>query len=388
MARKADEPRNGHNQGSVYLRGDGRWVAVVSVGYTSEGRQARKSFYAKTEGEAKRKLRQALARLDKGGGFGDDKLTIGTFLDRWLEDSVKPSLSASTYKTYRSIIINHLSPGLGKVRVTKLTPAQIRTFLNQKTEDGCSAALVRYMRVVLAAALQQALHDEIVIRNVASLTDAPRATQFEASPLTADEANRFLAAARSDRLEALYSVALSLGLRQGETIGLRWQDIDLEAGMLHVRNQISRIDDGYRFVELKTKASRRILPIPREVLDSLKRHKRRQLEDQLFAGDRWVSLNLVFASTIGTPLEPSNLRLHYKGLLERAGISDRRYHDLRHSCGSLLIARGVQQGVVKEILGHSRIATTMDNYVHVDIDSMRDATDRMSDLFSADKVSS
>ena len=381
-------PRNGHNQGSVYQRSDGRWVAVVSVGYTSEGRQARKSFYAKTEVEAKRKLRQALATIDKGGAFGDDQLTVGAFLDRWLEDTVKPARAPSTYRGYSSVIRIHLKPGLGKTKLTKLTPAHVRRFLIQKTVDGCSLSLVKFMRVLLVNALNQALRDEIIVRNVAALSEAPKPSLFEASPLTVQEAVTFLTVVKKDRLEALYSVAISLGLRKGETLGFRWQDIDLDAGVMQVRNQVERTAQGYAFVQLKTTKSRRILPIPQQVVASIKAHKRLQLEDRLLAGSRWVALDLVFASSIGTPMDPSNLSKHFKHSLEKANISHHRFHDLRHSCGSFLVAKGVPQRVVMEILGHSQIGTTMNTYVHVDIDAMRLATDQMGELFGLEKASS
>jgi len=199
--------------------------------------------------------------------------------------------------------------------------------------------------------------------------------------LTPQEAGVFLAAARGDRLEALYAVAVGLGLRQGEICGLRWEDVDVERGRLSVRKQVQRIGGKARLVDLKTRQSRRTIALPRVIAAQLRAHKVCQNEERLLARERWQDWSLVFPSTIGTPLEPSNLTKRYKALLAGAGLPAIRFHDLRHSCASLLIAQGISPRVVMETLGHSQIGLTMNTYAHISPEVQQQAAAAMDALF-------
>jgi integrase len=228
---------------------------------------------------------------------------------------------------------------------------------------------------------------ELVTRNAAALVKPPKAKRtFKAKPLTKEEAERFLQQTISNRDEALYSVALSLGLRQGEALGLRWSDIDLEQGVLHVRHQLQWTTDKPSrpaLVEPKTSRSVRTLTMPPTVIADLKAHRRRQLEEQLLAGGRWQGQqwDLVFPTSIGTPYHHVNLLNRFEALLRKAGLEERRYHDPRHSCASFLVAKGVHPRVVMQYLGHADFTTSMKIYSHVELDSIKEATDAMDDLF-------
>lgn len=191
------------------------------------------------------------------------------------------------------------------------------------------------------------------------------------------EAKQLLAAAEDDRLGALYSVALALGLRQGEALGLSWEDVDFESRRLHIRHGLQRIAGELRLVEPKTRQSRRTIALPLVVIDALQHHKARQSQDRLLAGTRWHETGLVFTSTIGTPIEVGNLRRSFWRLLDKAGLPRMRFHDLRHSCASLLLVQGVSARVVMETLGHSNISITMDTYTHVLPELQRQAADAM-----------
>jgi integrase len=195
--------------------------------------------------------------------------------------------------------------------------------------------------------------------------------------LAAEEAKRLLAAAENDRLAALYSVALALGLRQGEALGLSWEDVDLTSRRLHVRHGLQRIAGELRLVEPKTRQSRRTIALPTVVIDALQHHKARQSQERLLAGTRWHETGLGFTSTIGTPIEVGNLRRQFWRVLEKAGLARMRFHDLRHSCASLLLVQGVPARVVMETLGHSNISITMDTYTHVLPELQRQAADAM-----------
>ena len=250
---------------------------------------------------------------------------------------------------------------------------------------GLSPRTVQYARAVLRKALNQALRWGLVPRNVATLVDPPRSKRHEIVFFAPDQANAFLDTARGDRLEALYRVALSLGLRQGEALGLRWEDVDLERGVLRVRVALQRIDGVPQLVEPKTPRSHRTIALPRPLAAHLRAHRTRQITERL-ACPRWQDWDLVFPSSVGTPLSPQNLTKRYKALLRDAGLPAMRFHDLRHSCASLLLAQGVPARVVMETLGHSQIGLTLNTYAHVMPELQRQAAEAMERLFPADSA--
>ena len=374
--------RRGQGEGSIYQRADGRWVGSVTIGY-EDGKQKRKSFYGKTRKEVKEKLTTAVADQQRGLPVAfDERLTLGAFLDEWLEHSVKPSVRPSTYKSYSGLVRLHLKPVLGHHRLTKLEPQHVQRFMNRKLKSGLSPRTVDYCRAVLRRALNQALRWGHVPRNVATLVDPPRAKRPEIQPLTPDEAKALLDAVAGDRLEALYAVALAVGLRKGEALGLRWDDVDLEAGTLSVRKQLQRVDGKLQLVDLKTDRSRRTITLPSISVDALRRHRVRQLEERLVAGRRWSDSGLVFTTTIGTPIDARNLSRWFHEHRERAGIRRVRFHDLRHTCATLLLVQGVHPRVVMDILGHSQISLTLDTYSHVIPSLQAEAAEKMDALLS------
>ncbi len=377
--------RRGHNEGSIYQReSDGKWCAVVNLGY-ADGRRKRKSIYGKTRKEVAEKLKVALRDQQQGLPVAVERQTVAQFLDRWLADVVRGSVRPRTHDSYAQLARLYLTPALGRHQVAKLEPRQVQAALNDLRARRLSARTVRSARAVLCQALGQALKWGLVARNVAALTEAPRVERHEFQILDPDQARRFPDAVRGDRLEALYAVALALGLRQGEALGLRWQDVDLDAGALHVRVALQRrVKEAPRLVEPKTRRSRRTLPLPKEVAAHLRAHRARQLEDRLRAGQVWQgdARGLVFATAIGEPLDDRILRYRFKILLERADLPRIRFHDLRHSCASLLVAQDVHPRLVMEILGHSEIGTTMNIYSHVIPDAMREAVGALDRLLA------
>lgn len=233
---------------------------------------------------------------------------------------------------------------------------------------------------MLRTALGVARRWELVDRNVATLVDPPRAKRPKIRPLEPAEARRFLESVRGDRLEALYSVALALGLRQGEALGLRWQDVDLDAGILRVRQQLQRVDTKLTLVEPKTERSRRTLVLPPTIVEQLREHGKRQIAEKLWAGSKWVENDLVFSNRVGAPTQARSVIEDFHKALLNAGLPRIRFHDLRHSCATLLLVQGVSPRVVMDILGHSEIAMTMDTYSHVVPELQRDAANRMEDV--------
>ncbi|HEV2073261.1 MAG TPA: site-specific integrase [Thermomicrobiales bacterium] len=225
------------------------------------------------------------------------------------------------------------------------------------------------------------MRQDLVQRNIATLVHPPRILEYEAHNLTPDEANRLLAVVRGDRLEALYLVSLILGLRQGEALGLRWEDVNLAAGTMTIRRQLQVINGQPTFTEPKTQRSRRTIPLPAPVIDMLTRHRTRQKEDRLAAGGRWQSQwGLVFADELGAPASLSALRRNFRDARTRADLPHMRWHDLRHATSSFLAARGVHPIVAQAILGHASLATTLSVYTHARADANREATDLLGDL--------
>jgi len=241
------------------------------------------------------------------------------------------------------------------------------------------------VRTLLRMALNQALKWGLVQRNVAALVDAPRAVRFEVQPIDQKQALAFLDALKGDRLEALFTVALSLGLRRGESLGLRWQDIDFENRTLRVCQQLQRIDKKLVFDEPKTKSSRRILGLPDSLAAKLREHRTRQLEQKMAAGSEWKEGGLVFTTSLGTPIDPRNVKRRLDSILDKAKLPHFRIHDLRHFCASLLLAQGVELKVVSQILGHTQIRVTADIYTHVLPQTQKAAIDLLDSLLTGTK---
>jgi integrase len=249
--------------------------------------------------------------------------------------------------------------------------------INSQLAAGFSGKSVVYMLQVLRTALALAVRWDIVPRNVARLADRPRIERKTINPLTPEEARKFLGSIRGHRLEALFSVALALGLRQGEALGLRWEDVDFRDGTLCVRHQLQRINGKLTLVPPKTERSRRTLVMPTAIVQRLKEHEKRQVAERLWAGTRWHETGLIFANRNGGPTQARRVIEQFHQALEHAGIRRIRFHDLRHSCATLLLVQGVSPRVVMEVLGHSEIALTMNAYSHVVPELQRDAAERM-----------
>lgn len=374
----------GNQEGSIFQRADGRWCAVVSLGWRN-GKRHRKHFYGRTRGDVREQLTAAMRTHQQGLPVDPERQTVGQFLDRWLTDCAKPSVRPSTFRSYEQLARLHLTPAFGRVLLPKLSPQHVQRFLNEKLAAGLSPRTVQYLCVLLRGALSQAVKWGLVARNVATLVSPPRVRRAEIRPFGPEEARTFLAAVASDRLEALYSVALAVGLRQGEALGLQWSDIDLDRATLTVRQALQWVDSKLVLVEPKSDRSRRTVPLPATTVRALRSHRARQLQERLLAGTRWQETGFVFTTSIGTPCDPHSVRRRYKAALKAAGLPTQRFHDLRHACASFLLAQGVQPRAVMETLGHSQISLTMNTYAHVMPTLLRDAADKMEAVLSGGK---
>jgi len=368
--------KRGNNEGSVYKRQDGRWVACVTLGWAN-GRRQRKTALAASKAEARQRLAQLQQAAEQGLSLARDP-SVGEYLRRWLQESAPRTLRPRTLAGYASIVERHLVPALGRITLRKLQPGDIEAYLNRAVESGLSARTAQYHHAVLRRALGQAERWNLVPRNAARLVTPPRVQRRDVRPLTLEQARTFLASVDGDRLSGLYAVSLSLGLRQGEALGLQWQDVDLDAGTLQVRHTLQRYGGEYHLDDPKTDRSRRTISLPLALVDTLRQHRVRQNEERLrfgpiWAGERWT---LVFCDERGLPLDGTAVTRAFQRKLADLGLPAQRFHDLRHAAATFLIAQGVALRVVMEILGHSTIATTADTYGHVMPELQRDATER------------
>jgi len=373
--------KRGQGEGNIYKRNDGRWAARVSVGYRN-GKRARRWVYGKTRAEAANKLRSVIVAHEQGTLVDPGRVTVEKFLTGWLEDCARPKLRPRTLLSYAQVVRLHILPPLGRVPLQKLSPQHVQTWLNDLQRSGLSPRTCHYARAILRSALGQALRWGVVSRNVAALVEGPRVPKHEIRPLQPDQARALLDAVRVHRLGALFTVALALGLRQGEALGLKWDALDFTTGVLHVRAALQHVGKEWHLVEPKSERSRRSITLPRVAIVALRAHRVRQKKERLLAGSGWKETAFVFTTRTGTPIEPSNLTKEFKRVLKRAGVPEVRFHDLRHTAATFLLAQGVDPRTIMETLGHSQISLTLNTYSHVLPSLQQDAATRMNELLA------
>lgn len=369
--------RRANNEGSIYKRPDGRWVASVTL---PQGR--RKYFYGKTRQDVAIRLTAALKARDDGLPIPGERQTVAQYLNGWLE-TAKTTVRPTTWHRYESYLRVHVLPDIGRIPLTRLTPDRLQRLWSEKLRAGLSPASVRQLRAFVRKALNDAARWDIVPRNVAALTSPPKVARKEIRTLSPDEVRHLLAAADGDNLGALYTLAVTTGIRQGELLGLRWRDVDLEHLTLQVRQALHRTKGEYIFSDPKSAKSRRMVALTATAIAALRRHKANQAAERLKIGTAWRDIDLVFTNEEGGPIDAGNLRNRsFRPLLQRAGLPRIRFHDLRHTAATLMLGRGVHPKVVSEMLGHSQIAITLDLYSHVTPTMQREAAQAMEDALS------
>jgi integrase len=388
MARTAKTHRHANGEGGIRQHASGRWEARLAV-VDAAGKLHRQSLYAATEREAKQRLRQLIAQRDAGIVAPDARETMARFLASWLE-GVKPTLRPRPWKRYEEHIRLHLVPTLGRIPLARLSPVDVQQAINALLQMGLAPATVGRAHATLRAALKQAQRWQLIPSNPASLVTPPRVEQREMIALDADQVRRFLLATRGSGLEALWVLAVTTGLRQGEILALQWSEVDLEGGSVRVTGTLTRIDVGEPAAGRpktqrvtappKSARSRRRVEIGSLALVALRDHKRRQAEQRLHAGTMWTERNLVFSGAAGGHLHPDQLNDELRALLAAAGLPRIRFHDLRHTAATLLLGRDVNPKKVSEMLGHSTVAITLDTYSHVLPTMHREAAEIMDDL--------
>lgn len=374
--------KRGNGEGTVTRNeARNRWEGRITVATDATGKLVRRKVTGKTRTEVVRRMRELVDAADQGSTPARRDLTVARFLEEWLTDVLPGSVAKGTEMNYRNIVNYYVRPRLGRKHLRTLTARDVTTMLRDMEAEGLSPNTRRLARSVLRRALRWAEAEGMVQRNVAALANGVKLGGEEGKALTAEQARTFLASIAGHRLEAAYTVALSLGLRRGELLALAWEDVDLDGTppRLTVRLALKRHDEGLVLEEPKTRQSRRTVHLPASAVASLRRHKARQAEERLRAGELWEPLplgrDLLFRTELGTPVDPDNFRNITYRVTADAGIGRWSPHQLRHSAASLLLAQGVPLKVVSEVLGHSSIRVTADVYGHLIDDAKAEAAD-------------
>jgi integrase len=350
----------------ITKRKDGLYQGMYTA-QTPDGPK-RKYVYGRKYGDVQRKLAEAMGDAARGILVDDKNLIVSEYLDRFLEDVQRGSVRESTYSRDKYLITNHVKPALGRVKLKNLGAMHLQRLYREKRDAGLSASTVQKVHHILHKALAQAVRWDLIARNPTDNAKAPTPTSKEMHPLSASEARKLLEAAGGDRLEALYVLAIHTGMRRGELLGLKWSDVDLENSRIGIRRTLTRTDGGKRYTlgDPKTKRSHRTVRITPQAVEALRRHLTNQMEEMERLGDIYIDQGLVFTTEVGTPINPSNLRQRsFAPLLERAGLPRITFHDLRHTCASLLFQKNVHPKLVQELLGHASVAITLDTYSHM-----------------------
>ncbi len=390
--------KRGNNEGSIFRLPDGRWRATLSVGYRN-GKRWRKVYEATSRAGVQDKLDKAREDQKDGLPIVTGRQTVGQFLNSWLSDVVKPSVKPKTYRTYADLVKLHIYPALGRHSLAKLSPQHIRAFLNdkltvpqasrKKPEHGkpaipgkaLSARTVKHLLVTLRGALETAVKDGLMKRNVAALVDPPKVRKVQFTTFSPEQARSFLDAIKGHRFEALFATAIALGYRQGEALGLQWPDVDLDAGTLTVRQAIQRVDGKLTIVPTKEDKVHSV-NLPAVTKSALIVHRAKQEDERRLAGSRWQETGFVFTTGIGTPLDARGVIRVFHSILTVAELPKIRFHDLRHSVATLLLAQGVSPRYISDLLGHSQVSFTMQTYAHVLPHVQRDVATKMDQILN------
>ena len=358
--------------GSVRQRPDGKWEGRY---YSADGR--RRSVYADSRREVQEKLRSGLGAASRGERVPDQRRTTAAWLETWLESSVRPRLRPQTVTSYQGVVDRYLVPTIGRIPVARLSVEDVAAMLVTLERGGRTAHTCRYALTILRASLQRALEAGVVTRNVARLVHPPKQEKRERQPFKIGQVAALFAATEDDGIGPLIVLSATTGIRQGEALALRWDDVDLDAGTLEVRHALDPRTQ--QLAPTKTERSRRTIHLPAAAVAAVREQRRRQLEGRMRVGRRWRDEGFVFASAVGTALEATNVVRRYHAARERAGLPNVPWHHLRHFAATTLLEAGEDPFVVSRVLGHTSVTTTAGFYGHVRPAMLRRSAERMDE---------
>jgi integrase len=381
--------RNANGEGTIYKcksgKHKGKWIGQLTIGITLDGKQKRKTVYGHSRAEANEKIQQLLDELGKGIDLQKQyNTTLGNWLETWMNDYKRMDLRLSTWENYQRSIKTHILPALSHISLGQLRTDDIQHLYNNMVKNGSAPATVRRVHQIINSCLTQAEKNRLLSWNPAKATKLPKLESKEVRAMSQKEMDKFLAVLDGERWEAAFICLLGTGLRQGELLALRWQDVDLRNRTIKVSQAMARTKEkGLVFDEPKTAKSKRVIPLLKYVVKALRQHKVRQAEIKLAAGENFQDHGLVFCTDVGTPIYPRNFTQKFYILREKAGISsDLNLHALRHTFATRLLEEGENLKVLQELLGHTDIGTTANTYAHVSPELMREAVSKLDKLFN------
>lgn len=429
--------KRGQNEGSIRQRKDGSWEARYTIGFNTKGKPIRKSIYGKTRKDVAEKLTKVLNSIYNGTYIEPARITVESWMDSWLKDYKKQSVKPKTYESYVFITQHYIEPAIGNISLRDLRPDHIQKMLNEiKTRipekvlnkirkleyeldehsKGSSKSkkkevldkeiieeqiaklskvrisdrTIEYIKIVLYGALQQAVENTLLIRNVCDAVKLPKnADKKRIRVFSLEEQNRFINALDNERLRAAFLLDLSTGLRVGELLALKWQNIDLEKGLLNINETLSRIKDfdneenktKLLYGTPKTESGIRQIPLLESMVKVLKTHKAEQAKEKLLAGPLYNDNDLVFCTNLGKEIDPPNFSKVFYRILKKAGIAHANLHCLRHTFATRGLENGIELKVMQVLLGHSSIVITADTYSHVLPNKKKEAMEKLNNIF-------
>jgi len=373
--------RRANGEGSITLRSDGRWMARLSYLDPITGQRQRVTLYAGTARDVRAKLKDARDRLDAQAPPTDATRTVADWLSHWRATTLAASdRKASTRELYATLSRKHLEQGtLGALTLARLRPSDVTGLVLALKAKGLSDSTVRSVYAVLRSALDGAVTDGLLSRNPAALVARPTVERTEAKHLDAGEVAALLRACDGSRYHAVLTLIAATGLRKGEALALRWDQVDLDAGTLAVVATLGRISGELVSTPPKTARSRRIVPLHPGIVALLKRHRAAQNAERLLAGNQWTDSGLVFSTELGSPVDPRNLLRVVQSAAKRLGANDVGVHTLRHSAAVVWLEAGVHIKAVADLLGHSSISITGDVYGHTSDGAARSAVESLGE---------
>jgi integrase len=350
--------RRGWSEGSIYQRADGRWVGSVSLGYDGQGKRKRRVVYGETKNDVAKELRKLQTSADAGAVAESGRLTLGEFVNHWLENTARPKVRPATFHRYEQIARLHVVAQLGGVQLGKLRAAHVEGFYAAMQKSGASGRTRQSCGQLLSAALKHAVRVKLIPFSPAEAVPKAQPEHRELVTLTEQQTGQLLAEAKEHRLHALFAVAIGTGMRLGELLALQWADIDLEGGEITVRRSLNEIGGRFSVGEPKSAASKRTISLPAFALAALKGHRVAMLAEGNIGGPVFCTRTANYIS------KPSLTKQVYQPMLKRAGLPLFRFHDLRHAHASHLLSQGHSLKAVSQRLGHARVELTLRVYAH------------------------
>jgi len=386
--------RRSNNEGTLFRRSDGKYVAKITVGWKENGQPKYKYFVGDSQEDVLKRWEEAKGEVRTGVFVEPNKVLFKDWINVWLDTVKKNSLRNSTRTLYRSLADNHIIPAIGGIKLQKLQAAHIQELYNASQEKGLKPQTIIHFHKIVNGSIKQAIKEQLLTFNPCTAVVLPKIEEQEMQTISIEQAKEFLEVARTHRLYkrlyAAYLTELYTGLRRGELLGLRWRDVDLKGCKISINQQLITENGKPVISPLKTKGSKRTIAIPGEVSEAIKAYKdfkRAELKDNGFNDIQIKEMlapdKILFTTSEGTPFEPGNFVRNFKSLLKTVGLpEDLRFHDMRHSFAVISLQQGVDIKTLQSDMGHTSIETTLDRYGHVNEDMKRAAANKRAGTFS------